>query len=162
MNIKRILFPTDFSPDNDAALEYASALAAESGAMLYIVHVDDSTNVSAALGEPGYMYPSAWGPNGRREVRERLTMVIPSVASARYEHRYLTGSPVRELLKFARREHVDLIVMASHGRTGLARLLMESIAEGVMRGAQCPVVVVKQPASHREPAKQNETQAAYA
>ena len=160
MNVKRILFPTDFSHCNDAALEYVSTLAAESGAVLYIVHVDEWANVSTAMGEPAYLCPPGWDLDGRREVRKRLTNVIPSVASAHYEHHYLAGSPVREILKFAEREHVDLIVMASHGRTGLARLLMGSIAEGVMRGAKCPVIVVKQPAIQRAPSKRCEPQAA--
>ena len=160
MNIKRILFPTDFSHCDDAALEYVSTLAAESGAILYIVHVDEWANVSTAMGEPAYLCPAEWDLDGRREVRERLTNVIPSVASARYEHHYLAGSPVREILSFAEHEHVDLIVMASHGRTGLARLLMGSVAEGVMRRAHCPVMIIKQPATPRAPSKQRKPQAA--
>ena len=156
MNVKKILFPTDFSHCNDAALEYASMLTAEGRALLYIVHVDEWANVSTAMGEPGHLCSSVYDENGRPEVRERLTRAIPTVESARYEHHYLTGSPIREILKFAEREHIDLIVMASHGRTGLARLLMGSIAEGVMRGAQCPVLVVKQPAIQREPVGQSE------
>jgi nucleotide-binding universal stress UspA family protein len=67
-----------------------------------------------------------------------------------YEHHYLRGSPVVEILNFAEDENIDLIVMASHGRTGLSRLLMGSIAEGVMRKARCPVLIVKQPAGEQE------------
>jgi nucleotide-binding universal stress UspA family protein len=66
-----------------------------------------------------------------------------------YEHHYLKGIPVIEITGFAKREHVDLIVMASHGRTGLWRILMGSVAEGVMRKAACPVLIVKQP-SHKD------------
>jgi nucleotide-binding universal stress UspA family protein len=55
------------------------------------------------------------------------------------------GIPVTEIIDFAEREHIDLIVMASHGRTGLWRILMGSVAEGVMRKAACPVLIVKQP-----------------
>jgi nucleotide-binding universal stress UspA family protein len=55
------------------------------------------------------------------------------------------GSPQKEILQFAGEEAVDLIVMGSHGRTGISRLLMGSVAEAVMRKAPCPVLIVKQP-----------------
>lgn len=155
MNFKKILLPTDFSHYNDAALEYASTLAAKAEAALYIVHVDElrDLNLSAAMAEAGYPYVSPWDTEDRREVRERLAKVVPTIAAVTYEHHYLSGSPVTEILRFAEREHVDLIVMASHGRTGVSRLLMGSIAEGVMRKASCPVLVVKQPAKEHVPAE---------
>ena len=151
MNVKRILFPTDFSHYNDAALEYASTLAAEAGATLYIVHVDERYDVSAAMGEAGYVYPLAFDSDDRSEVRDRLSRVVPTISSVRYEHHYLQGSPLVEIVKFANHERIELIVMASHGRTGLSRLVMGSIAEGVMRRAPCPVLVVKQPEETPEP-----------
>ena len=146
MNAKRILFPTDFSHDNDAALEFASALAVESKALLYIVHVDELSDLNAALGEAAYIYAQSPDCTTRRAIRERLAQVVPTVAGIDYEHHCLTGSPVAELLRFAERENIDLIVMASHGRTGLSRLLMGSVAEAVVRRAACPVLIVKQPA----------------
>jgi len=151
MNVKRILFPTDFSHCNDAALKYASTLAADANALLYIVHVHERQDISAAMGEAGFAYPSAYDTADSAEVRDRLTKVVPTVAEVAYDHHFLTGSPLREILKFAEREHVDLIVMGSHGRTGLSRLLMGSIAEGVMRKALCPVLIVKQPTGQCEP-----------
>jgi len=148
MNIQRILFPTDFSEYNSAALRYASSLASEAGAKLYIVHVDERTELAAAMG--GYPYATPWETEEQQKVRDRLTRLVPTVAGVAFEHRYLEGSPVAQLLRFAERENIDLIVMGSHGRTGLARLVMGSIAEGVMRQAKCPVLVVKQPASESE------------
>lgn len=146
MKFQRILFPTDFSHDNDAALAYASTIAAESGALLYIVHVDEALAVSPSMGEAGFVYPMAYDAADRAAVRDQLSRVLPTIESVRYEHHYLQGSAVNEIVKFARREHVELIVMASHGRTGLSRLLMGSVAEGVLRKAPCPVLIVKQPA----------------
>jgi nucleotide-binding universal stress UspA family protein len=150
MNVQRILFPTDFSHYNDAALNYASTLATEAGARLYIVHVDELKDLNAAMGEAGYLIAAAVAHEGRPEVRRRLERVVPTTKGVKFEHCYLTGSPVTELLDFAERENVDLIVMASHGRTGLSRLLMGSIAEGVMRKARCPVLIVRQPATECE------------
>jgi nucleotide-binding universal stress UspA family protein len=150
MNVQRILFPTDFSHYNDRALEYASTLAAEADALLYIVHVDEMQDLNASMGEAGYLMAAAWAHEGRSEVRMLLETVVPTSKDVAYEHYYLRGSPVTEIVKFAKRENVDLIVMASHGRTGLARLLMGSIAEGVMRKAPCPVLIVRQPAAEHE------------
>ena len=95
--------------------------------------------------EPAY-YDAPWGYE-RREVRERLENIVPTVANVGYEHCYLTGFPVAELLKCAERNDADLIVIGSHGRSGLSRLIMGSVAEGVMRGASCPVLIVKPPAA---------------
>jgi nucleotide-binding universal stress UspA family protein len=150
MNVQRILFPTDFSHYNDAALQYASTLAAEADALLYIVHVDEMQDLNAAMGETGYLIAAAVAHEGRPLVRQRLESVVPTNSNVTYEHFYLTGSPVHEIVEFAERENVDLIVMASHGRTGLSRLLMGSIAEGVMRRAPCPVLIVRQPSAVHE------------
>jgi nucleotide-binding universal stress UspA family protein len=145
MKVQRILFPTDFSHYNDAALKYASSLAAEAGALLYIVHVDEMQDLNAAMGEAGYMLAAAIRAEDRPEVRNRLESVLPTTKDVNYKHCNLKGEPISEILDLAKRENVDLIVMASHGRTGLLRLLMGSIAEGVMREAPCPVLVVRQP-----------------
>ena len=145
MNTRKILCPTDFSQYTDAALGYASSLAAESGGTLYIVHVDEYRDSSAALGEVAINYAAPWGIADRSEVRKQLDEVKPTLPHVDFEHRYLEGGPIHEIVDFAEREHVDLIVMGSHGRTGLARLLMGSVAEGVARRAPCPVLIVKQP-----------------
>jgi len=144
MNIQRILFPTDFSQYNDTALRLASSLAAEAQATLYIIYVHDVQALSVAMGEAAYLDASAWREE-LRNAEKQLGTIVPSIAGVNYEHECLTGNPVTEILKFAEGHHVDLIVMASHGRTGLLRLLMGSVAESVMRRASCPVLIVKQP-----------------
>jgi nucleotide-binding universal stress UspA family protein len=96
--------------------------------------------------EGDYHYDAPWGYD-RHEVRQRLFETLPTVGNVAYEHCYTTGLPVDQILNVANRERVDLIVIGSHGRTGLSRLLMGSVAEGVMRKAHCPVLVVKQPAA---------------
>ena len=143
MDIARILCPIDYSGYDSAALAYASQLASDTGALILIVHVDETRDINRAIGEAGYLYGA---PEATRvEGEERLGWAKPTVAHVPCEHHYLTGSPVPELLKFAEREEVDLIVMGSHGRSGLSRLLMGSVAEGVMRKAKCPVLIVKHP-----------------
>jgi nucleotide-binding universal stress UspA family protein len=145
MNVQRILFPTDFSDYNDAALEFASTLAAEANAVLDIVHVDEMRDLNATMSDSGYPYSLPEEIEDRTEIRKRLAEVAPPIAGVLYEHHYLKGSPVIEIVQFAQRGDIDLIVMASHGRTGVWRVLMGSVAEGVMRKAPCPVLIVKQP-----------------
>jgi universal stress protein A len=154
MNVKRILFPTDFSDCNHSALEYASALAAEADAFLYIVHVDELHELNGAMGEVGHLTVSAVAQEGRPEVRRRLEQVLPTTPVVSFAHYYLTGSVPAEILRFAEAEKIDLIVMASHGRSGLSRLLMGSVAESVMRKAPCPVLFIRQPAKVRASANE--------
>jgi nucleotide-binding universal stress UspA family protein len=149
MNIRRVLFPTDFSHYNDAALEFASTLAAEANARLDIVHVDEMRDLNAAMADSGYPYVLPHEIQDRPVIRRTLAEVLPAIPDVQYQHHYLKGNAVSEIIEFANRENIDLIVMASHGRTGLLRLLMGSVAEGVMRKAPCPVLVVKHP-SHKD------------
>jgi nucleotide-binding universal stress UspA family protein len=150
MNIQKILFPTDFSHYNDAALKLASSLAAEARATLYVIHVFDAQALSAAMGEAGYLYAAAWQED-LETAKRNLRSVVPTAAGVAYHQECLTGSPVPEILNYAVTHEIGLIVMASHGRSGLSRLLMGSVAEGVMRKASCPVLIVKQPAGESTP-----------
>jgi nucleotide-binding universal stress UspA family protein len=144
MNIHSILFPTDYSHYNDAALEYALTLAVESGATLHIVHVHDVRDLSTVAGEPSSLYASAW-QEGLEEARKLLEKIVPARDGVDCKHHCVIGTPEEEIVSFASENECELIVMASHGRTGLSRLLMGSVAEGVMRNAPCPVLIVKQP-----------------
>jgi nucleotide-binding universal stress UspA family protein len=144
MNIKNILFPTDFSTYNGPALEYASRLAADSGARLHVVYVHDTRDLGTAIGEASYVYAEKWEEQ-RLDAEKRLKEVVPTLPTANCVHQSLLGTPDAEIVAYATDHAIDLIVMASHGRSGLTRLLMGSVAEGVMRKAPCPVLVVKQP-----------------
>ena len=144
MNIKSILFPTDFSESSDAALNFASSLAAESGALLYFAHVSDSTPVYYA-GYGAFAYEPGRVEEIIRNNHDRLEKTKPTVEGVDCQHHSLTGDAAKEILAFAKKESVDLVVMGSHGRTGLSRLLMGSVAEEVVRRAACPVLIVKQP-----------------
>jgi nucleotide-binding universal stress UspA family protein len=73
-----------------------------------------------------------------------LHAVVPTDPSIPFEHKLMTGDPAAEIVRLAESEGADMIVMATHGRTGLRRLLMGSVAEAVVRRAACPVLTVKQ------------------
>jgi nucleotide-binding universal stress UspA family protein len=123
-------------------------LASDTGARICIVHVDEflDTAVPAIPSvESANLVEAAWDTKRQDDVKAKLAKVVPTVSNVKYEQHYLMGSPQNEILQFANEQGVDLIVMGSHGRTGISRLLMGSVAEAVMRRANCPVLVVKQP-----------------
>jgi len=140
MNIKRILFPTDFSHTGDAALAFATTLAKESDGRLIIAHVQE-TPLAYGGGEMYYGMPEP----STEEVLKMLHEVKPTDASVPVEYRLATGDPAEAIVHLAEEEGADLIVLGSHGRTGLSRLLMGSVAEAIVRKAHCPVLVHKQP-----------------
>lgn len=138
MNAKKIVFPTDFSTLANAALEQATALARDTGATLIIVHVQEPP---AAYGG-GEMYYGIPEPDDT-ELRKMLASVTPTDPAVPYEHRMLLGDPADEVVRLAESERADMIVLATHGRTGLMRLLMGSVAEAIVRRAKCPVFTLK-------------------
>ena len=136
MQAKRILCPVDFSETSDVALDVASKLARENEAKLFIVHVEENPTV-VHPGVFGGLPPVAW------KERHKLSDTLPTATDVRFEHDLLVGDPANEIVGFAERKNIDLIVMGSHGVTGLLRLLMGSVAEGVVRRSPVPVLTLK-------------------
>lgn len=142
MNMKKILFPTDFSHAGDAALALATSLARDTGATLLIVHVEEPPMAYGG----GELYYGVPDPRAA-DLRRMLDEVVPTDPSVPHEHRMLSGDPAAAVVHLANEEDVDMIVLGTHGRTGLTRLLMGSVAEAIVRRAKCPVL------SYREPAR---------
>ena len=138
MSATKILFPTDFSTMGQAALELATALARERGAKLLIAHVEEPPMAYGG----GELYYGIEEPN-REQLQKMLTEVLPTDTAVGYEHRLVIGSPATAIVYLAEKENVSMIVMPTHGRTGLTRMLMGSVAEEVVRKAKCPVLTVK-------------------
>lgn len=143
MKFKHILVPTDLSDRSTAALEYASSLAEMCGARLHILHVDDLMAYAAVSGAEGAYIHELPGTD-QRELKARLAEIKPTAANVEYSHHFVEGVPSVEIVALVDELSADLIVMSSHGRTGLSRVLMGSVAENVLRHATCPVLIVKQ------------------
>jgi len=141
MNALKILYPTDFSTTGQTALEMATSLARDRGATLIIMHVEEPPMAYGG----GELYYGIEEPD-REELKRMLADVVPTDPAVPCEHRLMIGSPATAIIELAEREEAELIVMATHGRTGLLRVLMGSVAEEVVRKAKCPVLTVK-PAS---------------
>lgn len=144
--MKTILYPTDFSADAQPAFEVACALAVEGRGQLVVLHVERPP--LATLGGTTGVPPL---PNeyDRRRLREELQRIQPVRAGIAIEHRLEYGDPAAVILEVAQETGADLIVMGTHGRTGLRRLLMGSVAERVVRKASCPVLTVRSPVMGR-------------
>jgi nucleotide-binding universal stress UspA family protein len=134
--IRTILHPTDFSESAEAAFSVAGMLAKAHKARLIVLHVYP---LPISRGE-GVDYPPDQAEMWR--LLDRYYVPDPDV---HVDDRLAEGSAPEEILRVAEEEGCDLIVMGTQGRTGLARLLMGSVAEKVMRGAHCPVLTVRIP-----------------
>jgi len=136
---KTIVFPTDFSTASDSALEHAAALAKSMGASLLIVHVEEPP-LAYGGGELYYGLPE---PDSGR-ILAMLEAVKPKDPAVSFTHRLTMGDPAGEIVRIAEDEGAELIVLGTHGRTGVTRLLMGSVAEVVVRRAPCPVLVYRE------------------
>lgn len=140
--IHTILHPTDFSTRSEHAFQLAEALARDYGAELIILHVNEPPIVAYTEG----VVPP-FPQDQLEKVRERLEEVRPKDPKVRVHRVLAEGGPAEEILRVARERKADLILMGTHGRTGLNRLVMGSVAEQVVRKAPCPVLTVKMPAA---------------
>lgn len=135
--IHTILFPTDFSESSTQALHVAQALARDYDARLIALHAVPLPTVVYSDG----VIPPDLGIHDEAARAELDRLDLPAGS----ERRFVEGDPIDVILNTARDAHVDLIVMGTHGRTGLSRLLMGSVAEHVLRKAPCPVLTVRMP-----------------
>lgn len=136
MKDRKILVPVDFSAQSKAAVEYASAFARDSDAELLIVHVMDRAIQSLQGINP---------VEALEGIDAALLDVKPTDDAISCSYRMLEGPPAETILKTAEEENVEMIVMGTHGRSGLRRLVMGSVAEAVVRTAKCPVLTLRQP-----------------
>ncbi len=141
MHLQTILLPTDFSEPSQAALHFAADLARDHGALLTVLHVVET------LGPENVTYGEAESSpqpeTYRRRLWDDLHRMVPSLPDVRVQYVLGQAPHVEAILKLAVETNCDLIVMGSHGLTGIKRLLMGSLTEEVVRKAACPVLVVK-------------------
>jgi nucleotide-binding universal stress UspA family protein len=139
--IKTILHPTDFSDQSAHAFRVACALARDYGARVVVAHAF----TLQMYGNPE-MGPLVVEPvEVEAELRQALQAMRPPDPAVVVEHRLCRGDAATEIVALAEDLKADLIVMGTHGRTGLRRLALGSVAEAVLRRAPCPVLTVKAP-----------------
>jgi nucleotide-binding universal stress UspA family protein len=148
MKIRSILLPTDFSECAQYALSYASEFAREAGASIICVHVIEP--IVPTVGYAGVTEPLPM-TDISDQLEDSAARELPKIgqreefAGLSVEEVIVHGDAASEIVRVAKERKVDLIVISSHGRTGLGRILFGSTAEHVVRHAPCPVLVVKPP-----------------
>jgi nucleotide-binding universal stress UspA family protein len=146
--IHTILHPTDFSEQSDYAFGLACALARDHGARLILLHV--ASLPVAVFGEAGvFVEPEDY----QEPLKRQLDQLRVPDASVPVERRIEEGEAAAGILRVAGETNAGLIVMGTHGRTGLGRLLAGSVAARVMRKAPCPVLTVKTPFAEAVPSR---------
>lgn len=136
--IKTILHATDYSESSSAAFEVACSLARDYQAELIVCHVSMPPVMGAADGMV-FEIPSG----AESQMLEKLKSIRPADPGVRVTHRLARGDAADEIVSLAAANKADLIVLGTHGRSGLSRALLGSVAEAVLRTAPCPVVTVR-------------------
>lgn len=142
----KILVPTDFSRHSDNALRIAADLSRRYGAPVSLLHVWKSEYISI----PGDA--CLYDPSDHPQLNEKFFKLLElakaelqSAGATVAETALIEGAAVKEIVRFAEEGHFDLIVMGSHGRSGIERVLLGSVAEHVVRHAGCAVLAVRLP-----------------
>jgi len=143
MIVQHVLVPIDFSATADRALAYAIALAQQLQARLTLLHVLDMTPVTMDEMTPGVAatYLDTLETEAQRLLQASLARV--QHAGLQGETLFVQGTPTQMIMDTADEQGVDLIIMGTHGRTGLAHVFLGSVAEHVVRQGPCPVLVVR-------------------
>lgn len=138
--VRTILHPTDFSECSRTAFHLAGSIAKAEGARLIVLHVKQDPGPLVAYGQPMIALEPA---ECRDQLWEALRMFQLYDPRVEIEHRLVPGDAGHEIVQAAKETEADLIVMGTHGRTGLAHLVLGSVAEYVQRKAPCTVVTVR-------------------
>ena len=151
--LRKILLPTDFSGCANYALPYAAAIARATRATIVCVHVVEP--IVPAVGYSGLAEPMPIADISE-QLEDSAERELPQFAECddfhglEVEEVIVHGDAAAEIVRVATEREVDLIVVSSHGRTGLGRIIFGSTAEAVVRHASCPVLVVKPPPQEEE------------
>lgn len=145
INIKNILCPIDYSIYSEMALKYAIEFAEKYQAKLYLIHVLDIRVYD--ITDPDLYNVNVVDDETLKKLRERLSKCVSEDTKGRIpvEAIVIQGVPFTEIIRAAKEYQIDLIVLGTHGRTGLSHAIMGSVAEKVVRKAPCPVLTIRHP-----------------
>ena len=146
MEIKSILFPTDFSEGSSQALQYAVDMAKRYGAKLYVIHVIYDIAKATGWYVPHVSMDEMYKDIQEGAKKELERFGVEELSGVKdVERSVMTGVPHEEIINFASTNKIDLIIMGTHGRKGIDRILFGSTAAQVVRYAPCPVLTVRLP-----------------
>ena len=145
MEVKKIIFPTDFSEASYNALEYAVYMSKMFNAELELVHVVFDETYLVTMYVPQGTLQGFLGEleNGAQQHMDEFLQNCDILKDVKYTTHLLKGTPYSEIIKYADESGADLIVIGTHGRTGIEHVLFGSTAEKIISRANCPVLTVK-------------------
>ena len=144
ISLKNVLCPIDHSDCSKEALKYAVTLAMRDKAKLLLLHIIDIRSFSEGLEAMSKPLPDE---ETLEQLRAKLLDCIPEEMrdDMDVEAIVIQGIPFVEIISTSREKEIDMIVMGSHGRTGISHMMLGSVSEKVVRKAPCPVLIVRQP-----------------
>ncbi len=142
LSVKNVLFATDFSATSEAALPYATAICRHFGSMLHTAHVLSDASILMMTGGVDYVSLSTIYEDAHTEAKEKLDQISGRLEGIPHRNHVRHGQVWENLAGIVQDEEIDLIVLGTHGRTGLGKLLLGSVAEDILRHAPCPVLTV--------------------
>lgn len=139
IKMQKILVPTDFSKHSEKAVMYASEMAQKFDADVHLLHVIDAIPMTDGLYVP---------PVAREDIEEAANKELSAVTIAKVDESKVTrsmvhGQPFVEVIRYAKQNDIDLIILGTHGRGAIAHMLLGNVAEKVVRKAPCPVITVR-------------------
>ncbi len=149
IQIQRILLPTDFSNYSAAATKYACELAARFNSELHLLHTLEHHLTSTPTFGFGLDLPTFISESKAAAEKKLAGLIDAGWSAGRTVVQSVSeGSPKVEIVRYAREANIDLIILSTHGRTGLSHIMLGSVAESVVRTASCPVLTVR-PEGHQ-------------
>ena len=140
--VKNVLFATDFSSTSEAAFPYAAAICRRFGSTLHMVHVISEAGLLMMSGGVDYVSMGTIYEDAQNEAKERLDQISEHLEAIPHRNYVRYGQVWKSVAGIIADNEVDLLVMGTHGRTGLGKLLLGSVAENILRHAPCPVLTV--------------------
>ena len=142
VTVKNVLFATDFSAISEAALPYATAICRRFGSALHLAHVLSDANLLLMTGGVDYVSMGTIYEDAHTEAKEKLDHISEHLEQIPHRSYVRHGQIWKNLSAIVEENDIDLIVVGTHGRTGLGKLLLGSVAEDILRHAPCPVLTV--------------------
>jgi len=142
LSVKSVLFATDFSPTSEAALPYAASICRRFGSMLHTVHVLSDASLLMMTGGVDYVSMGTIYEDAQNEAKERLDQISERIEGIPHRNYVRHGQVWKSLAAIIEENAVDLVVVGTHGRTGIGKLLLGSVAEDILRHSPCPVLTV--------------------
>ena len=142
ISVKNVLYATDFSATSEAALPYATAICRKFGGTLHVAHVISDTSLLLMTGGVDYVSFGALYEDAHTVAKEKVERVTERLGGIPNRSYVRHGQVWKSLRSIVAENEIDLIVVGTHGRTGLGKLLLGSVAEDILRHAPCPVLTV--------------------